>query len=109
MLRRALSAVLAASALAAAPCSAATYSFTLHNDSSYAINGFETKEDGAWSKWEGVKAGPGETQQMNWTSANAECNVPFRVIYKDVETEEYVIDWCKISNIHDENDKVYGN
>ena len=46
---------------------------------------------------------------MEWTAPNAECNVPFRIIYKDVETEEYVIDWCKISNIHVEDDKVYGN
>ena len=98
-----------AAGLLATPALADTYKFTLHNDSKYAITGFETKEDGKWTKWEGVKAGPGDTQEMEWTAANAECHVPFRVIYKDVETEEYSIDWCKITNIHVEDDKVYGN
>lgn len=88
---------------------AETYKFMLHNDSEYAISGFETNEDGKWTKWEGVKIAPGEKQEMEWSDANNVCSVPFRVIYKDVETEQYTIDWCKVTNIHVENDKVYGN
>jgi hypothetical protein len=43
---------------------------------------------------------------MNWNSAEGDCVVPFRIIYKDVETEQYKVDWCKISNIRVHNDSV---
>ena len=93
-------------AFAASPALAASYKFELHNESKYEITGFETYEDGKWSTWSGVSAAPGETQTMDWNSSEGDCVVPFRIIYKDVETEQYKVDWCKISNIRVHNDKV---
>ena len=90
----------------ASPAMAASYKFQLHNESKYAITGFETFEDGKWSTWTGVSAAPGETQTMDWNSSEGDCVVPFRIIYKDVETEQYQVDWCKISNIRVHDDKV---
>jgi hypothetical protein len=92
--------------LAAAPASAETYKFTMHNESQYSISGFETYEDGKWSKWTGVSVSPGESQQMDWNTDAGDCVVPFRIIYKDIETEQYKVDWCKISNIRVQDDKV---
>jgi hypothetical protein len=43
---------------------------------------------------------------MDWNSSADDCNVPFRVIYKDIETEQYPVDWCKISYIRVHDDKV---
>ena len=93
-------------ALAAGPALAESYKFTLHNKSQYRISGFETLEDGTWSKWTGVKAGSGESIEMDWQSNSGNCTVPFRIIYRDIETEQYVVDWCKISNIYVTDDKV---
>jgi hypothetical protein len=95
-----------AGVLAAAPASAESYKFMLHNESQYAISGFQTYEDGKWSTWSGVSVGPGESQSMDWNSSEGDCVVPFRIIYKDVETEQYKVDWCKISNIRVNDDKV---
>ena len=83
-----------------------SYKFQMHNESKYAITGFETYEDGKWSTWSGVNIAPGETLGMDWKSDAGDCNVPFRIIYKDVETEQYTVDWCKIGNIRVHDDKV---
>jgi len=95
-----------AGALTIAPALADSYKFTMHNESKYAITGFQTFEDGKWSTWSGVDVGPGETQTMDWNSSEGDCSVPFRVIYKDVETEQYTVNWCNIGNIRVHNDSV---
>lgn len=91
---------------ASSPALAGSYKFELHNESKYEITGFQTFEDGKWSTWSGVSAAPGETQTMDWNSSEGDCVVPFRIIYKDVETEQYKVNWCKISNIRVHNDSV---
>jgi hypothetical protein len=83
-----------------------SYKFQLHNDSKYEVTGFQTFEDGKWSTWSGVGVAPGETQTMDWQSDEGDCVVPFRIIYKDIETEQYKVDWCKISNITVHDDSV---
>ncbi len=93
-------------ALIVTPALAGSYKFKLHNESQYAITGFQTYEDGKWSTWSGVNIPPGETQTMDWNSSEGDCNVPFRIIYKDVETEQYTVDWCKISNVRVHDDSV---
>ena len=93
-------------ALLVTPALAGSYKFQLHNESKYAISGFQTYEDGKWSTWSGVNVPPGETQGMDWQSSAGDCNVPFRIMYKDVETEQYTVDWCKISNIRVHDDSV---
>ena len=93
-------------ALAATPALAGTYKFTLENDSKYEITGFQTFEDGKWSTWDNVSAAPGESQTMDWNTDSGDCVVPFRIIYKDVETEQYKVDWCKITTITVHDDKV---
>ena len=94
------------SALLLSPALAASYKFTLHNESKYPITGFQTYEDNKWSTWSGVDVPPGSSQGMDWNSSEGDCNVPFRIIYQDVETEQYTVDWCKISNIRVHNDSV---
>jgi hypothetical protein len=42
----------------------------------------------------------------NWNTDAGDCVVPFRIIYKDIEMEQYKVDWCKISNIRVHDDKV---
>ena len=93
-------------ALVAGPALADSYKFQMHNESKYAITGFETYENGTWSTWSGVDIAPGQTLGMDWQSNEGDCNVPFRIIYKDVQTEQYTVDWCKISNIRVHDDKV---
>jgi hypothetical protein len=93
-------------ALIVAPAFADSYKFMLHNDSKYAITGFQTYEDDKWSTWSGVSVGPGESEEMNWNSDKGDCVVPFRIVYKDVETEQYKVDWCKIGNIRVHDDSV---
>ena len=83
-----------------------SYKFKLHNESKYEITGFQTFEDGKWSTWSGVSVAPDETQTMDWQSDEGDCVVPFRIIYKDIETEQYKVDWCKISTITVHDDKV---
>lgn len=102
-------AVSAVVAFAGQQAKAESYQFTLHNNSQYAINGFQTFEEGKWSSWTGVKAGPGQSIGMTWNSDSGECTVPFRILYRDVETEQYSVDWCKISNIYVSDDKVTAN
>ena len=94
---------------AARPAVAEEYTFTLHNESDYKINGFQTFEDGKWSSWSSFTLAPGQSTPMNWNSDSGECKVPFRIIYKDAETEQYTIDWCKVTNIHVKDDEVYGD
>ena len=93
-------------ALGASPVLAASYKFMLHNDSQYPISGFQTFEDDKWSTWSGVDVPPGQSITMDWQSSSGYCSVPFRIIYKDVETEQYKVDWCKISNIRVHDDSV---
>ena len=93
-------------ALTVAPAFAGSYKFELHNESKYAISGFQTFEDNKWSTWSDVSVARGETQEMNWNSDTGDCVVPFRIVYKDVETEQYKVDWCKISNIRVHDDSV---
>jgi hypothetical protein len=88
------------------PALAASYKFELHNESKYEITGFQTFEDGKWSTWSDVNVAPGETQSMDWNSSEGDCVVPFRIVYKDVETEQYKVDWCKIGNIRVHDDSV---
>jgi hypothetical protein len=88
------------------PAVADSYKFTLHNESKYAITGFQTYEDSKWSTWSGVDIAPGSAQGMDWQSNAGDCKVPFRIIYKDVETEQYTVDWCKISHIRVHDDSV---
>jgi hypothetical protein len=93
-------------ALAVAPAMAESYKFTLYNHSKYDIVGFQTLENGKWSKWDNVGVEQDEHQVMDWNSSAGNCVVPFRIIYEEVETEQYKVDWCKISNIHVYNDRV---
>ena len=104
--RRTLVALGFVAGVAATPALAGSYKFSMHNESQYAITGFQTYENDKWSTWSGVSVGPGETQMMDWNSDEGDCVVPFRIIYKDVETEQYKVDWCKISNIRVHDDKV---
>jgi hypothetical protein len=85
---------------------AESYKFQLHNESQYEITGFQTFEDGKWSTWSGVSVPSGDTQTMNWNSNEGDCTVPFRIMYKDIETEQYKVDWCKIRNIRVHDDSV---
>jgi len=43
---------------------------------------------------------------MDWNSSEGNCVVPFRIIYEEIQTEQYKVDWCKIKNIHVYNDRV---
>jgi hypothetical protein len=92
--------------LAAGPAVAESYKFTLYNHSKYAIEGFQTYENGKWDSWKNVGVDQDEHQVMDWNSNEGNCVVPFRIIYAEVETEQYKVDWCKIKNIHVYNDRV---
>ena len=109
MMRRVLLGVGLAVALAAAPATAETYKFTLYNHSKYPIIGFQTYENGKWDTWSNVGVDADEHQTMDWKSDEGDCVVPFRIIYRDVKTEQYEVDWCKIENIHVYNDRVTAN
>lgn len=77
-----------------------TYKFHLVNKTTkYTITGFQTYENGTWSTWSNVKLAPGEEQDMDWGSNEGNCVVPFRVIYAEIQTEQYQVDWCKVKNI----------
>ena len=98
LLRVALGLVLAAGV--AVTAMAADYKFHLINKTTqYTITGFQTFENGAWSSWTGVKLAPGEETDMNWGANEGKCVVPFRVIYAEIQTEQYQVDWCKVKNI----------
>jgi len=83
-------------ALAAGPAIADSYKFTLYNHSKYAIEGFQTFEKGKWDTWDNVSVDQDEHQTMDWNSNEGNCVVPFRIIYEEVKTEQYKVDWCKI-------------
>ena len=83
-----------------------SYKFQLHNESKYTITGFQTYEDGKWTPWTPVDVAPGATQPMDWKSDAGACEVPFRLIYKEVQTEQYTVDWCKITGIRVHDDSV---
>jgi hypothetical protein len=106
MLRYLLAGAALVGALGAQPALAESYKFTLYNHSKYAIVGFETFENGQWSEWKDVGVDQDEHQVMDWRSAEGSCNVPFRIIYEEVQTEQYTVNWCKIKNIHVYNDRV---
>ncbi len=111
MIIRTLTASLVLSVLFLTPALAEdeSYKFNLQNDSQYTITGFETFENSKWSTWKVPNVEPGETAEMDWKSSEGDCEVPFRIIYKDVETEQYTVDWCEISNIRVEDDNVTAN
>jgi len=83
-----------------------SYKFQLHNESTYTITGFQTYEGGKWTAWDPVNVAPGQTEPMDWKSNAGDCEVPFRLIYKEVQTEQYTVDWCKINGIRVHNDSV---
>ena len=76
------------------PAIAESYKFTLYNHSQYEISGFQTYENGKWDDWKNVSVSSDDHQVMDWNSNEGNCVVPFRIIYADVETEQYKIDWC---------------
>jgi hypothetical protein len=94
------------SAMSATAAQASSYKFQLHNESEYEITGFQTYENGEWSTWSGVSVPPGETQTMDWRSNEGDCTVPFRIIYKEINTEQYKVNWCNITDITVHNDRV---
>ena len=84
----------------ASAATAADYKFQLINKTTkYTITGFQTYEKGTWSTWSGVTIAPGEESAMNWGGNEGNCTVPFRVIYAEIQTEQYEVDWCKVHNI----------
>ena len=36
---------------------------------------------------------------MDWGSNEGKCVVPFRVVYAEIQTEQYQVDRCKVHNI----------
>ena len=93
-------AALSLSLLATAAFAAETYKFKIiNNTTKYTITGFQTYEKGQWDNWNNVTLAPGETLDMDWGSNEGSCVVPFRVLYADVQTEQYQVDWCKVHNI----------
>ena len=84
----------------AATAMAADYKFHLINKTTkYPLTGFQTYENDKWSTWSGVSLAPGEETDMNWGANEGSCGVPFRVIYAEIQTEQYQVDWCKVHNI----------
>ena len=89
------------------PGSAADYKFHLYNNTTkYTIKGFQTYENDTWSTWSNVVLAPGEDQNMNWGANEGKCTVPFRIVYEDIQTEQYSVDWCKVKNIYVTDDNV---
>ena len=81
--------------------SAETYKFHLWNKTTqYTITGFQTYEKGQWDSWTDAGAAPGEDIDMNWGSNEGSCTVPFRILYAEIKTEQYSVDWCKVKNIY---------
>ena len=77
-----------------------SYKFHLVNKTTkYTITGFQTYENDKWSTWSDVSLAPGDEQDMDWGSNEGKCVVPFRVIYAEIQTEQYQVDWCKVRNI----------
>jgi hypothetical protein len=95
--RISLIAALVIAALATTAMAAENYKFHLINKTTkYTITGFQTYENDTWS---GVSLAPGEETDMNWGANTGDCVVPFRVIYAEIQTEQYKVDWCKVHNI----------
>ena len=82
------------SATSASAALAESYKFLLQNELEYEITGFQTYEDDKWSTWSGVSVPAGETQTMDWNLSEGDCTVPFRIIYKDIQTGQYEVNWC---------------
>ncbi len=83
------------------------YKFKLYNNTTkYTIKGFQTYENEKWSTWSDVALAPGENQTMNWGANEGKCTVPFRVMYEEIQTEQYSVDWCKLKNIYVTDDNV---
>lgn len=104
---RFITGVLAATALGllAFQATAGEYAFTLHNRAQgWTINGFQTFQDGRWSKnWlgKGDRIRPGESAAMDWNSDEGDCVVPFRVSWEGYGTDEFKLDWCKgVKNVY---------
>jgi hypothetical protein len=98
--RLSLITALVIAALATTAMAAENYKFHLINKTTkYTITGFQTYENGTWSTWSGVNLAPGDETDMNWGANTGDCVVPFRVIYAEIQTEQYKVDWCKVHNI----------
>ena len=79
---------------------AENYKFSSGNKTTkYTITGYQTVEHGTWSTRTGVSLAPGEEATIGWGANEGKCVVPFRVIYSEIETEQYQVDWCKVTNI----------
>ena len=93
--------------LIAQSAAAADYVFTLYNNTTkYTIAGFQTYENETWTSWKNVALAPGEKQQMNWGANTGSCTVPFKIMYEEINTEQYSVDWCKLKNIYVTDDNV---
>ena len=93
--------------MASQTAGAADYAFTLYNNTTkYTITGFQTYENDTWTTWKNVGMAPGEKQQMNWGANTGYCTVPFRIMYEEINTEQYSVDWCKLKNIYVTDDNV---
>lgn len=98
---------LAAIMLVSQAANAADYKFHLYNKTTkYTIKGFQTYENDEWSTWSDVALAPGEDQEMNWGANTGKCTVPFRIMYEEIKTEQYSVDWCKVKNIYVTDDNV---
>jgi len=92
---------LSLSLLATTVFAADTYKFKIFNKTTkYTITGFQTFEKGQWDSWTNVSLAPGEQIDMDWGSNEGSCVVPFRVVYAEIQTEQYQVDWCKVHNIY---------
>ena len=90
-----------------APAGASDYTFHLYNNTTkYPIIGFQTYENDKWSTWSDAALEPGEDKEMNWGANEGSCVVPFRIMYENIATEQYSVDWCKVKNIYVTDEKV---
>ena len=83
------------------------YKFRLYNNTTkYPIIGFQTFENDKWSTWSNAALAPGEDKEMVWGANEGSCTVPFRIMYENIATEQYKVDWCKLKNIYVTDDNV---
>jgi P pilus assembly chaperone PapD len=76
--------------------------FLLHNETGHAITSFTTKEkSGPWSaNWlKGKKIKPGDTWHMDFGNSGEACNVQLKVVSDDGYQHDYVVNFCKASEI----------
>ncbi|WP_374355189.1 hypothetical protein [Chitinimonas sp.] len=76
--------------------------FLLHNETGHVLTSFITREKGQkwsanWIKTRGIKGG--ETWHMEFANPGKNCNVDVKVRSDDGYVHDYVIDFCKASEI----------